>query len=183
MCPISDAVTVLTTKYGGLLWGEHGKGVRSEYVPEYFGPLYPALQRLKAALDPPNQLNPSKIATSLGADATLLNIDGILLRGELDRRIDERVWLANANANANADAVNCNGNGARYNFGADDAPVMEGDTRACQVAKRPSVAHARMVTPAAGSGNRPHGVPNGGIVAGAHRQQHAQAPGRAGLFP
>ncbi|MEM5311310.1 FAD-binding and (Fe-S)-binding domain-containing protein [Paraburkholderia sp. JHI869] len=113
--PISDAVAALTMKYGGLLWGEHGKGVRSEYVPEYFGPLYPALQRLKAAFDPHNQLNPGKIATPAGASAALLRIDATTLRGELDRRIDERVWQANA------DAVHCNGNGACYNFDPNDA--------------------------------------------------------------
>lgn len=113
--PISDAVTALTIKYGGLLWGEHGKGVRSEYVPAYFGPLYSALQRLKAAFDPHNQLNPGKIATPAGASATLLKVDATTLRGELDRRIDERVWQANA------DAVHCNGNGACYNFDPDDA--------------------------------------------------------------
>ncbi len=33
--PISDAVAALTKRYGGLLWGEHGKGLRSQYVPEY----------------------------------------------------------------------------------------------------------------------------------------------------
>jgi FAD/FMN-containing dehydrogenase/Fe-S oxidoreductase len=113
--PISDAVTALTMKYGGLLWGEHGKGVRSEYVPEYFGPLYPALQRLKAAFDAHNQLNPGKIATPEGGSAALLKIDATTLRGELDRRIDERVWQANA------DAVHCNGNGACYNFDPNDA--------------------------------------------------------------
>lgn len=113
--PISDRVTALTVKYGGLLWGEHGKGVRSEYVPEYFGPLYPALQQIKAAFDPHNQMNPGKIATPAGTAATLLKIDSTPLRGDVDRRIDERVWQANA------DAVHCNGNGACYNFDPDDA--------------------------------------------------------------
>jgi len=113
--PISDAVTALTMKYGGLLWGEHGKGVRSEYVPEYFGPLYPALQRLKAAFDPYNQLNPGKIATPAGSAATLLRIDEVPTRGESDRRIDERVWQRNG------EAVHCNGNGACYNFDPNDA--------------------------------------------------------------
>ena len=112
--PISDAVTALTLKYGGLLWGEHGKGVRSEYVPEYFGPLYPALQRLKAAFDPHGQLNPGKIATPAESDKSLLRIDAVPMRGETDRRIDERVWQHNA------DAVHCNGNGACYNFDPDD---------------------------------------------------------------
>lgn len=113
--PISDAVAALTMKYGGLLWGEHGKGVRSEYVPEYFGPLYPALQRLKAAFDPHNQLNPGKIATPAGSGASLLRIDAVPTSGEADRRIDERVWQRNG------DAVHCNGNGACYNFDPDDA--------------------------------------------------------------
>ena len=40
---ITDEVVALTRKYKGVLWGEHGKGVRSEYSPEFFGPLYPAL--------------------------------------------------------------------------------------------------------------------------------------------
>ncbi|WP_108445944.1 FAD-binding and (Fe-S)-binding domain-containing protein [Halomonas denitrificans] len=62
---VSDEVAALTQKYGGLLWGEHGKGVRSEYAPAFFGELYPSLQRVKAAFDPHNQLNPGKIATPL----------------------------------------------------------------------------------------------------------------------
>ncbi|TFH84836.1 FAD-binding oxidoreductase [Billgrantia azerbaijanica] len=62
---VSDEVAELTQKYHGLLWGEHGKGVRSEYAPQFFGALYPSLQRVKAAFDPHNQLNPGKIATPL----------------------------------------------------------------------------------------------------------------------
>ncbi|ABE59666.1 MULTISPECIES: FAD-binding and (Fe-S)-binding domain-containing protein [Chromohalobacter] len=62
---LSDEVAALTQRYHGLLWGEHGKGVRSEYAPQFFGELYPSLQRLKAAFDPHNQLNPGKIATPL----------------------------------------------------------------------------------------------------------------------
>ena len=34
---ISDKVVALTAKYGGLMWGEHGRGYRSEYGPEFFG--------------------------------------------------------------------------------------------------------------------------------------------------
>ncbi|MFC0328181.1 FAD-linked oxidase C-terminal domain-containing protein, partial [Halomonas organivorans] len=181
---ISDAVAALTRKYGGLLWGEHGKGVRSEYAPAFFGPLYPSLQRLKGAFDPHNQLNPGKIATPLSippedaapssppedaapsnppedagrapsaqnetpeaaepssppedagrapdsgseqatpaeeeqavkwVDPGLLAIDGVPTRGQLDRRIDERVWQAHG------DAVYCNGNGACYSYDPEDA--------------------------------------------------------------
>ncbi|MGT2482228.1 FAD-linked oxidase C-terminal domain-containing protein [Methylobacterium oryzae CBMB20] len=47
----------LTAKYGGLLWGEHGKGFRSEFVPETFGPLMPALEAVKRAFDPDDRMN------------------------------------------------------------------------------------------------------------------------------
>ncbi len=114
--PISNAVVALTQKYGGLLWGEHGKGLRSEYAPQYFGELYPALQALKAAFDPYNQLNPGKIATPASLpEARLSTLDAVTLRGELDRTIDERVWRSYDTA------VQCNGNGACYNFDPNDA--------------------------------------------------------------
>jgi len=113
--PISDAVAALTRRYGGLLWGEHGKGVRSEYTPAFFGELYPFLQQLKAAFDPHNQFNPGKIATPPESKTLLLKIDGVPTRGEHDRQIDERVWQSYGAA------MHCNGNGACYNFDPDDA--------------------------------------------------------------
>ncbi len=113
--PISNAVAELTQRYGGLLWGEHGKGVRSEYAPAFFGDLYPSLQALKGAFDPHNQLNPGKIATPLESTEPLLKIDEVTMRGDLDRQIDERVWQSYGTA------VHCNGNGACYNFDPDDA--------------------------------------------------------------
>ncbi|MCD2513156.1 D-2-hydroxyglutarate dehydrogenase YdiJ [Comamonas endophytica] len=113
--PISDAVAALTQRHGGLLWGEHGKGVRSEYAPAFFGELYPALQQLKAAFDPHNQFNPGKIATPPEHRTLLLKVDGVPTRGELDRQIDERVWKSFGAA------MHCNGNGACYNFDPDDA--------------------------------------------------------------
>lgn len=113
--PISDAVAALTQRYGGLLWGEHGKGVRSEYAPAFFGELYPSLQQLKAAFDPYNQFNPGKIATPPSSTIQLLKIDEVTTRGELDRQIDERVWQSYGTA------MHCNGNGACYNFDPDDA--------------------------------------------------------------
>lgn len=113
--PISDAVAELTRRYGGLLWGEHGKGLRSEYVPEFFGELYPALQSLKGAFDPHNQLNPGKICTPPDAAQGLLKVNEVTLRGDLDRQIDERVWQSFGSA------VHCNGNGACYNYDPNDA--------------------------------------------------------------
>lgn len=105
---ISDAVVALTKKYGGVLWGEHGKGVRSEYVPEFFGDLYPCLQQIKRAFDPQNKLNPGKIAAP--SVEPLLKIDGVPLRGGVDRAIGNEIRAAFDNA------AYCNGNGACFDF-------------------------------------------------------------------
>jgi len=112
---ISDAVVTLTAKYGGLLWGEHGKGVRSEYAPKFFGELYPFVQQIKAAFDPHNQLNPAKIATAANTDLQLLKIDQVPMRGTLDRQIAAKTWQSFGAA------MHCNGNGACFNFDPSDA--------------------------------------------------------------
>lgn len=112
---ITDEVVRLTQQYNGLLWGEHGKGVRSEYAPEFFGPLYPVLQQIKGCFDPRNQLNPGKIATPMIEGAELLKIDQVPTRGQQDRQISEPV-------RADYDsAMHCNGNGACYNYDPNDA--------------------------------------------------------------
>ncbi|MDX1656655.1 MAG: FAD-linked oxidase C-terminal domain-containing protein, partial [Candidatus Competibacteraceae bacterium] len=111
---ISDQVAALTHKYKGLLWGEHGKGVRSEYAPEFFGPLYPALQQIKGAFDPRNQLNPGKVCTPPG-QGELLKIDRVPTRGEHDGQIPQPVRADYAAA------LYCNGNGACFNFDPFDA--------------------------------------------------------------
>ncbi|MGR9193178.1 D-2-hydroxyglutarate dehydrogenase YdiJ [Rhizobium leguminosarum] len=105
---ISDAVVALTRKYGGVLWGEHGKGMRSEYVPEFFGDLYPCLQDIKRAFDPENRLNPGKIAAP--PNGTLLKIDEVPLRGSTDHVIGNEIRAAFDNA------AYCNGNGACFDF-------------------------------------------------------------------
>ncbi len=111
--PITEAVVALIREYGGLLWGEHGKGVRSEFSPEFFGDLYPSLQAVKAAFDPRNQLNPGKIATP-DDGSQLLKIDQVTTRGELDRTIPVTQWEQYASA------VYCNGNGACHNWNPND---------------------------------------------------------------
>ncbi|RZL96367.1 MAG: FAD-binding oxidoreductase [Variovorax sp.] len=110
---ISDEVFELTRKYRGVLWGEHGKGFRSKYAPEFFGPLYPRLQEIKAAFDPDNQLNPGKIAAPPGHSLT--RIDDVPTRGQSDRRIPVMI------RQANEDSLHCNGNAACFNYDPDDA--------------------------------------------------------------
>lgn len=111
--PITDAVVKLVDKYNGLLWGEHGKGVRSEYAPVFFGELYSQLQRIKACFDPHNQLNPGKIATP-SSEEQLLTIDGVPTRGQYDRRIPVKT------RDTYSEAMNCNGNGVCFNWNPDD---------------------------------------------------------------
>jgi len=110
---ITDEVVVLTRKYGGVLWGEHGKGLRSEYAPAFFGPLYPQLQEIKAAFDAHNQFNPGKIAAAAGY--ALSRLDAAPTRGQHDRIIPLEA------RNAFSDSLHCNGNGACFNFDTDDA--------------------------------------------------------------
>lgn len=111
---ITNRVVALTQKYNGLLWGEHGKGVRSEYAPAFFGELYPQIQRIKAAFDPYNQLNPGKIATP-AAEIPLLKIDEVTTRGQQDRKIPVQVWQGYS------EGMHCNGNGLCYNWNPNDA--------------------------------------------------------------
>lgn len=101
---VTEEVVALTQRYGGLLWGEHGKGVRSEFSPRFFGPLYPVLQAVKAAFDPRNQFNPGKIAVPDGG--ALLTIDGVPTKGARDRTIPPAVRAGYD------EALHCNGNGA-----------------------------------------------------------------------
>ncbi|MFZ4832945.1 D-2-hydroxyglutarate dehydrogenase YdiJ [Rouxiella sp. Mn2063] len=107
---ISDDVVALTAKYGGLLWGEHGKGFRAEYSPAFFGEtLYNELRRIKTAFDPDNRLNPGKICAPLDNNAPMMKVDAAK-RGTLDRRIPVEVRTAYRGA------MECNGNGLCFNF-------------------------------------------------------------------
>lgn len=110
MKTISDEVVALTAKYGGLLWGEHGKGFRAEYSPAFFGEaLYGELRKIKAAFDPENRLNPGKICPPEGLDAPMKQVDAVK-RGTFDRQIpttSRTAWRG---------AMECNGNGLCFNF-------------------------------------------------------------------
>ncbi|HEY6726335.1 MAG TPA: FAD-binding and (Fe-S)-binding domain-containing protein [Polyangiaceae bacterium] len=111
---ISDAVVKLVKRYGGVLWGEHGKGFRSEYVPTFFGDeLYQELRKVKQAFDPYNQLNPGKLATPASSSDKLVSIDG-LKRGAFDRQLSARAQTEFAVT------VNCNGNGACFDYNPDN---------------------------------------------------------------
>ncbi|MBW8190669.1 FAD-binding oxidoreductase [Neiella marina] len=107
---ISDQVVALTAKYRGLMWGEHGKGYRSEYGPEFFGEtLFAELRKIKAAFDPLNRMNPGKIATPIDSDEILVSVDA-KKRGAYDRQIPVNV------RDSFKQSVDCNGNGLCFNY-------------------------------------------------------------------
>ncbi|SET29489.1 D-2-hydroxyglutarate dehydrogenase YdiJ [Thalassotalea agarivorans] len=107
---VSDQVVALTAKYGGLMWGEHGKGYRSEYGPEFFGEeLFLELRKVKAAFDPLNKMNPGKICTPIDSNEQLVSVDDTK-RGYFDRQIPVQV------KEAFPAPMNCNGNGLCFNY-------------------------------------------------------------------
>ncbi|MBD1584756.1 D-2-hydroxyglutarate dehydrogenase YdiJ [Pseudoalteromonas sp. S16_S37] len=113
---ISDKVVALTAKYGGLMWGEHGKGYRSEYGPEFFGDqLFTELRKIKAVFDKDNRLNPGKICTPIESEDSLVSVDD-QKRSWFDKRINVAVRDSFENA------MNCNGNGLCFNY--DEASPM-----------------------------------------------------------
>ncbi|MCF4173306.1 FAD-binding and (Fe-S)-binding domain-containing protein [Vibrio sp. La 4.2.2] len=110
MHQISDEVVKLVAKYGGLMWGEHGKGFRSEYGPDFFGEqLFNELRRIKAACDPLNKMNPGKICTPLESTDELVKVSDTK-RGTYDRQIPIEV------RDSFAQAMECNGNGLCFNY-------------------------------------------------------------------
>lgn len=107
---VSDAVVALTAKYGGLMWGEHGKGYRSEYGPAFFGEqLFSELRKIKAAFDPHNRLNPGKICTPWLSSDELVSVDG-QKRAFFDKQIPIAV------RQSFEAATSCNGNGLCFNY-------------------------------------------------------------------
>lgn len=102
---ITKEVVALVQKYGGLLWGEHGKGFRSVYNPVFFGTLYTCLQKIKTVFDPFNKLNPGKVAIPSASTDELVSITPI-------GKSIQAMGIAPAWKDYVQDALNCNGNGA-----------------------------------------------------------------------
>lgn len=110
MHELSDQVVELVAKYGGLMWGEHGKGYRSEFAPAFFGDeLFTELRKIKRAFDPHNQMNPGKICTPLESTEQLVKVSGVK-RGHFDKQIPIDV------RNSFEPAMSCNGNGLCFNY-------------------------------------------------------------------
>lgn len=107
---ISDAVYALCKKYGGVMWSEHGKGMRAWYGPEFHGDaIYRRMRQVKTAFDPRNQLSPGKICAPLD-DATMLLDPFQHTRGQQDKQISETAETLAPGA------LYCNGNGQCFDY-------------------------------------------------------------------
>jgi len=106
--PITEMVIQLVTKHQGILWGEHGKGFRGEFVPVVFGPiLYPILCEIKKFFDPHNRFNPGKLTSS--NTIPLTKIESVPMRGQFDQIIETSAQKKFSGA------LLCNGNAACFN--------------------------------------------------------------------
>lgn len=94
---VSERVYALTRKHGGIFWGEHGKGIRGAFLPDFVGPeAYRAFEGIKALFDPAGRFNPGK----------LVSPDGLYgLRETTMRQMNA------PSASAYGDAYRCSGNG------------------------------------------------------------------------
>lgn len=111
---ITDEVAELTKQYGGLLWGEHGRGYRGVYSPTFFGEdVYPILKEIKGVFDPNNIFNPGKLAVP-SDKYSITKMDNIPFRGAYDAQI-----LDKGEENYKS-SMSCNGNGACFSWDHND---------------------------------------------------------------
>lgn len=103
---LSDRVETITRRHGGVLWGEHGIGLRGEYLEQRLGPeLYELMVAVKRAFDPDGLLNPHKLYPSR-AETPIHALDAAPLRADRDEQVPSE------QRRDFADAFRCNGNGA-----------------------------------------------------------------------
>lgn len=107
---LSNEVSQLVGSFGGVLWGEHGRGFRGEYRG-ISDDLYKSMREIKTAFDPSNVFNPRKLYTPFKVETELLRIDSVPLRAETNRVIKSDEF---------ASALDCNGNGICHSWSPDD---------------------------------------------------------------
>ena len=112
---ISDQVHTLVASFGGVLWGEHGRGFRGEYL-DLDDDTVQRMRQIKTAFDPRNILNPGKLYAPLKGAPPITKIDEVPLRVHSDRSV------ALAHRQEFSSAFGCNGNGICHHWG--EAEVM-----------------------------------------------------------
>jgi FAD/FMN-containing dehydrogenase/Fe-S oxidoreductase len=104
---VTEEVVELVHSYDGVLWGEHGKGFRSEFGLQIFGDeIWEQMCAIKTAFDPYNQFNPGKVAVPKG-NHRLATVDSPT-RGEQDAKSAQLPVLSRA--------LSCDGNSECQSF-------------------------------------------------------------------
>ncbi len=108
MRKISDDVCDLLLRHKGVIWGEHGKGFRSEYNEKFLGSeVTKIFSEIKRFFDPNDQLNSGKISSSTMQVPT---VDSVATRGQFDENISSKIYDEFENI------LSCNGNALCFNF-------------------------------------------------------------------
>ncbi|MGZ0175666.1 MAG: FAD-binding and (Fe-S)-binding domain-containing protein [Acidimicrobiales bacterium] len=112
---VTDKVIDLVTKYGGLVWGEHGRGFRGAHVDQVLPAATVVLMRqVKTAFDPRDIFNPGKLYRPLESNLALVDVADPPMRGEIDARVELTVRRDFDSAFA------CNGNGLCHHYSVDE---------------------------------------------------------------
>ena len=78
----------LSPGLGGILWGEHGRGVRGQFADRFLpADTVTVMRRVKTAFDPNDRFNPGKLYRPLGRDDGLTRIDGVPTRASVNRTV------------------------------------------------------------------------------------------------
>ncbi len=112
---ITRQVVDLLGTHGGILWGEHGRGVRGQFIDEVLEPdTVTQMRRIKTAFDPHDRFNPGKLYRPLDSREPLLTIDGVPTRAATNRTVPVAV------RSEFATAFSCNGNGLCQHYAASE---------------------------------------------------------------
>lgn len=110
MKALTKEVFELTIKHGGIFWGEHGKGFRSQLTQDYVGPIvYELFTFIKRLFDPHLQLNPGKVVFIRTLDMPSQGLDSPL-KSHFDHEIPSSVLQSND------PILLCNGNGSCMSY-------------------------------------------------------------------
>lgn len=72
---ITQKIIKLVKKHQGVIWGEHGSGLRASFSEEFFGKEICALfSEIKQIFDPGNRLNPGKISVPSNSNGKFQNV-------------------------------------------------------------------------------------------------------------
>ncbi len=103
---VTDAVVEIVSRHGGILWGEHGRGVRGDVASAFFSEdVITMMRRVKTIFDPDDLLNPGKLYRPLGVDEPILGLTDAPMRGQRNRAVPVEIRREFSSAFA------CNGNG------------------------------------------------------------------------